>query len=134
MRLTEPRGLSHVFSCMSRDESPAAFVIKAEDLPLLNYLPGRIPRPRRLEWINRGTNQRLRFSSVAMLMRTLFREVRHSPSVRRLQKAAGLRVVFRDMEERQAFANAFRQAGLNQSSNRSQLSTSQDNSQIGGPG
>jgi hypothetical protein len=83
-----------------------AFVIKAEDLSALNYLDRNHPQPRRLEWINRGTNQPLRRTSIEMLLRTLFREVR-TPSVVRLHQSAGLRAIFGSDQERQRFASAF---------------------------
>ena len=70
--------------------SMPAFVIKAEELVALNYLDRNHPRPRKLEWINRGTNQPLRRSSIEMLLRTLFREV-ETPSVVKLHQSAGLR-------------------------------------------
>jgi len=86
--------------------SMPAFVIKAEELAALNYLDRNHPRPRKLEWINRGTNQPLRRSSIEMLLRTLFREV-ETPSVVRLHQSAGLRAVFATDRERQRFASAF---------------------------
>lgn len=52
-----------------------AFVIKAEELAALNYLDREHPRPREIEWINRGTDQILKPSTVDMLLRTLFRDV-----------------------------------------------------------
>lgn len=83
-----------------------AFVIKAEELPALNYLVPGHPRPRQVEWINRGTDQKLRRSSVEMLLRTLFVDVA-TPSVVRLHRHAGLRAIFGTNKERDLFASAF---------------------------
>jgi len=89
--------------------SVPAFVIKAEQLATLNYLPSDHPRPIEVEWINRGTDQRLRQSSIDMLLRTLFKDVA-SPSVVRLHRSAGLRVMFKSDRERDQFASAFANA------------------------
>ncbi len=83
-----------------------AFVIKAEELSALNYLAPNHPRPLHVEWINRGTDQKLRPSSVDMLLRTLFHDVA-SPSVVRLHRSAGLRAIFRTGKERDQFAAQF---------------------------
>lgn len=83
-----------------------AYVIKAEELAALNYLPPDHPRPRLVEWINRGTDQKLKQSSVDMLLRTLFQDIA-SPSVVRLHRSAGLRASFSTEKEREQFANAF---------------------------
>jgi hypothetical protein len=92
---------------MQQDANPApAFVIKAEELAALNYLDPEHPRPLLVEWINRGTDQKMKPSSVDMLLRTLFREV-SSPSVSRLHQTAGLRAAFRTDKERELFAAAF---------------------------
>lgn len=84
-------------------------MIKPEELAALNFLPPDHPRPQEVEWINRGTNQKLRRSSVDMLLRTLFRDVL-SPSVVRLHRSSGLRTVFRTDRERERFAAAFADA------------------------
>lgn len=89
--------------------STPAYVIKVEDLPALNFLASDHPRPRLVEWINRGTDQKLRPTSVDMLMRTLFLDIA-SPSVVRLHRSAGLRAVFKTDRERDVFANAFAEA------------------------
>jgi hypothetical protein len=91
-----------------RSDSAAApaYVIKPEELCALNYLAPDHPRPQLVEWINRGTNQTLRPSSVDMLLRTLFVDMA-SPSVVRLHRTSGLRAVFRDDRERNLFAAAF---------------------------
>lgn len=86
-----------------------AFVIKAEELATLNYLGASQPQPLLFEWINRGTDQKMRRSSVEMLLRTLSHD-EVSPSVARLHHYAGLRVVFRTSEERDMFAAAFANA------------------------
>ena len=86
-----------------------AYVVKAADLSALYFLDTAHPRPRRLEWINRGTDQKLRQSTIDMLLRTMFRET-HSPSVMKLHDSAGLRAEFRSERERDSFARAFEQA------------------------
>ncbi len=88
--------------------SPTApsFVLKAEQLAALNHLERGHPRPTGLQWINRGTDQNLRPTTVAQLMRTLFRDTR-SPSVRRLHETAGLRVMFKSERDRDLFARQF---------------------------
>jgi hypothetical protein len=97
-----------------------AYVIKAEDLGALNHLDRNHPRPRRLEWINRGTNQLLRPTSIEMLLRTLFREVK-SPSVVKLHQSAGLRAVFGTDQERDKFATAFASARSQESEKKEYL-------------
>lgn len=87
------------------DTAPA-FVIKLQDLAVLNYLPPDHPQPSGAKWINRGTNRPLQHSSVEMLLRTLFRDIL-SPSAVRLHRSAGLRVVFKAEIERERFARAF---------------------------
>ncbi|MFA7588682.1 MAG: hypothetical protein WCY11_21260, partial [Novosphingobium sp.] len=87
----------------------SAFVVKPEELFALNYLAQSCPRPQSVEWINRGTNQKLRPSSIDMLLRTLFQDVA-SPSVVRLHRTSGLRVMFRSEREREKFAAAFAEA------------------------
>lgn len=91
------------------DPSLPAYVVKAADLSALYYLDTAHPRPRRLEWINRGTDQRLRPSTIDMLLRTMFRES-ETPSVQKLHDTAGLRAEFRSERERDSFARAFEQA------------------------
>ena len=90
-----------------------AFVIKAEELAILNYLASDHPPPLLYEWINRGTDQRLRPTTIDMLLRT-FSPDTHSPSVDRLHQSAGLRLVFRSDEERNRFAAAFAGARIQQ--------------------
>jgi hypothetical protein len=84
-----------------------SFVIRAEDLVLLNELVAEYPRPIGLAWINRGTNQKLRPSTVALLMRTLYEPIEFSDSVANLHKSAGLRVTFKCEHDRAEFAAAF---------------------------
>lgn len=98
------------------------FVIKAEELPALNYLTRNHPRPRKLEWINRGTDQRLKRTSVEMLLRTLFNEV-ETPSVVRLHQSSGLRAVFGSEQERARFASEFAAAQAQEGSQRHYLAT-----------
>lgn len=102
--------------------SRPAFVIKAEELAALNYLDREHPRPREVEWINRGTDQILKPSTVDMLLRTLFRDV-VSPSVLRLHQSAGLRVIFRTERERDRFATAFAAARAHEAAHTDHLVT-----------
>jgi len=83
-----------------------AYVIKAEDIAALNYLDPDHPRPLLIEWINRGTDRKLRPTSIDLLMRTMDRDD-VSPSVQSLHQSSGLRVMFGSDEERDRFANAF---------------------------
>lgn len=79
------------------------------DLPALNFLEVEYPRPTALEWINRGTDLRLRPSKVDQLLRTVF-EAKPSASIVRDRNNAGLRAAFRSEQERNQFAEAFRRA------------------------
>ncbi|MGX7927862.1 hypothetical protein ACWPMX_14940 [Tsuneonella sp. HG094] len=83
-----------------------SYVIKAVELPALNYLGKGHPLPKRLTWINRGTDQDLRPTSVQQLIRTLFHDQK-SPSVAKLHETSGLRVSFETMQDRDGFAKAF---------------------------
>ena len=83
-----------------------AFVIKAEELPALNYLSANHPRPLLMEWINRGTNQKMRPTTIDLLLRTLD-QTEPSPSVMRLHESSGLRVIFGSSKDRDQFATAF---------------------------
>ncbi|QPC99875.1 hypothetical protein [Qipengyuania soli] len=94
------------FAMVSPPEKLPAYVVKAADLSALYYLDTAHPRPRTMEWINRGTDQRLRPSTIDMLLRTMFRET-HTPSVQKLHDSAGLRAEFRSERERDSFARAF---------------------------
>lgn len=87
-------------------QSEPAYVIKAEELSALNYLDPDHPRPLLTEWINRGTDQKLRRTSIDLLLRTLT-EDNASPSVARLHHTSGLRAIFASERDRDAFANAF---------------------------
>lgn len=89
--------------------SAPAYVIKPEELLALNYLGNDYPHPVDAEWINRGTDQKLRQSTIDMLQRTLFKDMA-APSVVQLHRSAGLRVVFENEHDRQAFATAFGKA------------------------
>lgn len=90
-------------------EANASFVLKAEELPALNYLPKGHPRPLALVWINRGTSQELRPTTVEMLLRTLFHDP-SSPSIAKLHQSSGLRVTFLSDRERESFARSFARA------------------------
>ncbi len=83
-----------------------AFVIKAEELAALNYLNPDHPRPLVVEWINRGTDQKMRRTTIDLLLRTLWEDV-SSPSVQKLHQTSGLRVTFPSAEQRDGFATAF---------------------------
>ncbi len=83
-----------------------AFVIKAEELSALNYLNPDHTQPLYFYWINRGTDQKLRRTTIDLLLRTIFQDG-NSPSVARLQLSSGLRLVFRSIQERDSFAAAF---------------------------
>ncbi len=83
---------------------PAAFVIRALDLVQVGALPKGLPQALGAEWINRGTGQPLRPTTIAMLLRTLPRSADLNPSAVRLQEVAGLRLAFPSLEERHTFA------------------------------
>jgi hypothetical protein len=97
-----------------------AYVIKPEELAVLNYLAPGHPRPQAIEWINRGTDQKMRPTSVDMLLRTLFEET-PSPSVVRLRQSAGLRVIFGTDKDRDQFAAAFAAARNRETSEKPHL-------------
>ena len=61
-----------------------SYVIKAEDLVLLNDLPQDYPRPVGLEWINRTTDQKLRRTLIDLLIWTIYPSANPSPRVVRL--------------------------------------------------
>ena len=86
-----------------------AYVVKAQELPALYYLDEAHPRPTALEWINRGTDQKLRRTTVEMLLRTLFGGAQ-TPSVQKLHNSSGLRAQFRSARERDRFSAAFAKA------------------------
>lgn len=95
---------------MRQDQiSAPAYVIKPDELLALNYLGPDYPRPVEAEWINRGTDQKLRQSTIDMLQRTLFKDMA-LPSVVQLHRSAGLRVAFRSEQDRRSFAAAFAEA------------------------
>jgi hypothetical protein len=91
-------------------QNPAApaptYVIKAEELPALNFLDPSHPQPLLIEWIDRGTDKPLRPTTVEQLLRTQT-NIEASPSITRLREAAGLRAVFETSAERDQFAGAF---------------------------
>ena len=89
--------------------SGLAFVIKPEEIAALNYLSSNHPRPQTVEWINRSMDRKLRQSSVDMLLRTLHRDI-SSPSVVKLHRDSGLRVVFTSERDRNAFSRLFAEA------------------------
>ncbi len=86
-----------------------AYVVKAAELPALYFLDEAHPRPLELEWINRGTDQKLRRTTIEMLLRTLFAKAQ-TPSVKKLHDSAGLRANFRSERERERFSRAFSKA------------------------
>lgn len=87
----------------------AAFVIKAEEVVALNYMAPDHPRPARVEWINRATDQVMRPSSIEQLLRTLF-SPNVSPSVKKLRETSGLRVILRSEGDRVRFSDYFAKA------------------------
>ncbi|WFL77490.1 hypothetical protein P7228_00035 [Altererythrobacter arenosus] len=91
-------------------------------MPAINYLAPDHPRPREVEWINRGTNQRMRPTTTQMLMRTLFQRI-DTPSVQKLHDSAGLRVIFRSERDREIFAAAFDAALTKESEAKSHVVT-----------
>ncbi len=99
-----------------------AFVIKAEEILAINYLASDHPRPRRVEWINRGTNQVMRPTTTQMLLRTLFQDV-DTPSVLKLRETSGLRVVFRTEHDREMFSSAFAKAQAMEGEHRPYIAT-----------
>lgn len=103
-------------------QSEPAFVIKAQDIVAINYLASDHPRPRRVEWINRGTNQVMRPTTTQMLLRTLYQDV-DTPSIRKLRETSGLRVVFRSEREREAFSSAFAKAQCREGHSKSHVAT-----------
>lgn len=87
------------------------YVIKVDELSALNYLNPEHSRPLVADWINRGTDQKMRRSTIDQLLRTL--HLTHpSPSVTQIQQAAGLRVVFATEADRDDFATAFAAARM----------------------
>lgn len=86
-----------------------AYVIKPDELLALNFIAPDHPRPVDAEWINRGTDQKLKASTIEMLQRTLFRDMA-GPSVVQLHRTSGLRVIFETEADRAAFAAAFLKA------------------------
>ena len=85
------------------------FVLKAEEIDALNYLQDGFPVPERIEWINRGSDQKLLPTTVSQLLRTLHNE-KVSPSVARLRESAGLRTIFESESQRNAFVEHFNEA------------------------
>lgn len=83
------------------------YVVPATDLNVLPSLPADYPRPIQLEWINRGTNHRLKTTTILMLIRTLYSEQNLSGSVQRLQASAGLRLRFACDRDRARFQAQF---------------------------
>lgn len=86
---------------------PAAFVIRALDLHRRAGLPPGLPEPVGAEWINRGTGQRLRPTTIAMLLRTLEQRRVLNPSAILLHEQAGLRLAYASPEDRHRFARAW---------------------------
>jgi hypothetical protein len=99
-----------------------AYVVKAEDIIAINYLAVDHPRPRRVEWINRGTDQVLRPTTTSMLLRTLYKPVDRD-SVQKLRESSGLRIVFKNEADRVAFANSFRDAKAKSDENKHVMET-----------
>lgn len=87
----------------------ATFVVKTEDLRILDQLIPDEPQPISIDWINRATNQKMRKTSVQLLLRTLG-EADVSESIHRLRGTSGMRFHFRNEFDRDRFSFAFRQA------------------------
>lgn len=87
----------------------ATFVVKTEDLRVLDQLIPDEPQPIAIDWINRATNQKMRKTSVQLLLRTLG-ETDVSPSIARLRETSGMRFHFRTEFDRDRFSVAFRRA------------------------
>jgi hypothetical protein len=85
------------------------YIVKSEDIPVLNYLRPGHPKPSEVMWINRATDQEMRRTSVDQFLRTLFKDGL-SESATRLHQETGLRLVFASEADRNAFATCFRQA------------------------
>ena len=69
------------------------YIIRADELAALNFLPANHVKPASAQWINRGTNRVLRKQSVDLLLRTLFSDIL-SESVVNLHRSSGLQVAF----------------------------------------
>lgn len=94
---------------MTDPESRHFYVLKVQDFPALNYLAPGHAKPCGTNWINRGMDQILKPTSVDMLLRTLYQS-HTSPSVARLHRSAGLRLVFGSETIRNSFAKQFAEA------------------------
>ncbi len=93
----------------SANRSLPSFVIKAREIAALNHLQRNHPRPLALTWINRGTDQVMRPTTVSMLLRTMFSDSQ-SLSIAKLHDSAGLRVTFAENAHREIFASCFTRA------------------------
>lgn len=82
------------------------YVVRALDIPALRFLDANCPQPRKIEWIDRTSDRRLRPTTVWQLNRTL-QMPSVSPSVRRLHENSGIRSAFNSETERNAFARYF---------------------------
>lgn len=98
------------------------FVIKADDLIALNYLDPKSPRPRHVEWIDRGTDRKLSSTRLGSLLRT-FHHPDPSPSVVQLRREAGIRAVFASADERGTFARSLSAACQREAEERERLET-----------
>jgi len=98
------------------------YVVKAEELLALNYLPRDHPRPMRVEWINRATDRVMSPSTVEQLFRTLHL-TQASASIIQLHETAGLRAMFASESERTIFARDFLQACEDEKADREHLVT-----------
>ncbi|KLI64395.1 hypothetical protein [Aurantiacibacter marinus] len=86
-----------------------AYVVKAEELLALNYLPHEHPRPQHVEWINRATDRVMSPSTVEQLLRTLHL-TEASASVIQLRETSGVRASFASEHDRNVFAREFHEA------------------------
>jgi hypothetical protein len=87
----------------------AFYVVPFAELDLVACIPTASTLLGEARWINRGTGQPLRPGTIAMLLRTRGKSGRLSPSAERLQKWAGLKLTFAAAEERNRFAQIWRE-------------------------
>jgi hypothetical protein len=87
----------------------AFYVVPFAELDLIARIPAASPLLGEARWINRGTDRPLRPGTIAMLLRTRGKSGRLSPGVERLQKWAGLKLTFAAAEERNHFAQTWRE-------------------------
>lgn len=90
----------------TQDNLSCNYVVRALDIPVLRFLDASCPQPRKIEWIDRASDRRLRPTTVWQLNRTL-QMPGVSPSVRRLHENSGIRSIFDSEAERNSFSRYF---------------------------